>query len=74
MLIIKNSLSFYVKIEILLHFLLVCRLWSVSDDVNMRNEAWSKMDRMYTKKSSERYFLDTITDRRNEDCSLEPRC
>jgi hypothetical protein len=28
----------------------------------MRNEAWSEMDRTYTRKSSEKYFLDRIAD------------
>jgi hypothetical protein len=39
MLIVKNSFSFYVEFEILLHFLLFCRLWNVNKDVNMRNDA-----------------------------------
>jgi hypothetical protein len=49
MVIVKNLLSFYVEFEIMLYFLLFCRLWSVNKDVNVRNEAWSEMDRTYTK-------------------------
>jgi hypothetical protein len=52
MLIVKNLFSFYFEFEILLHFLLFCRLWNINKDVNMRNEAWNEMDRTYTKKSS----------------------
>jgi hypothetical protein len=63
MLIVKNLFSFCVELEILLHFLLDFRLWSVNEDINMRNEAWGEMDRTYTKKSSEKYFLERITDR-----------
>jgi hypothetical protein len=76
-LIVKNLFSFYVELEILLHFLLFCRLWNVNKDVNMRNYAWNKMDRTYTKKSSEKHFWTRITDRNyqiadrnNEICSL----
>jgi hypothetical protein len=58
MLIIMNIFSFCVKFEILLYFLLDYRLWSVNEDINMRNEAWSKIDQTYTKKSSEKHFLD----------------
>jgi hypothetical protein len=74
MVIVKNLLSFCVESEILLHFLLFHRLRSVNKDVNVRNEAWSEMDRTYTKKSSEKYFLDRIADRRTRVCSLESRC
>jgi hypothetical protein len=31
-----------------------------------QNETWSEMDRTCTKKSSENYFLDRITDRKTE--------
>jgi hypothetical protein len=77
MLIVKNLFSFYVEFEILLHFLLFCRLWNVNKDVNMRNDVWNEMDRTYTKKSSEKYFWTKFTDRNhkiadrnNEICSL----
>jgi hypothetical protein len=70
MLIVKNLFSFYVEFEILLHFLLFCRLWNVNKDVNMRNEAWNEMDRNYTKKSSEKHLWTKIADRNNEICSL----
>jgi hypothetical protein len=70
MLIVKNLFSFYVEFEILLHFLLFCRLWNVKKDVNIRNEAWNEMDRTYTKKSSEKHFWTKIVDRNNEVCSL----
>jgi hypothetical protein len=63
MLIIKNLFNFYVEFEILLHFLLFCRLWNVNKDINMRNEAWNEMDRTYTKKSSEKHFWTKIADR-----------
>jgi hypothetical protein len=63
MVIVKNLLSFCVEFDILLHFLLICRLWSVNKDVNVRNKVWSKMDRTYTKKSSEKHFLNRIMDR-----------
>jgi formate hydrogenlyase subunit 3/multisubunit Na+/H+ antiporter MnhD subunit len=56
MLIVKNLFSFYVEFEILLHFLLFCMLWNENKDVNMRNEAWNEMDRIYMKKSSEKRF------------------
>jgi hypothetical protein len=59
MLIVKNLFNFYVEFEILLHFLLFCRLW----DVNMRNEAWNENDRTYTKKSSEKHFWTKFADR-----------
>jgi hypothetical protein len=36
----------------------------------MRNEPWSEMDRICTKKLSERYFMDKITDRNPGDYSL----
>jgi hypothetical protein len=62
MLIIKNLFSFYVEFEILLYFLLFCRLWNVNKDVNKRNDAWNEMDRTYTKKSSEKHFWTKITD------------
>jgi hypothetical protein len=52
MLIVKDLFSFYVKFEILLHFLLFCRSLSVNKDVNMRNNAWNEMGQIYTKKSS----------------------
>jgi hypothetical protein len=58
MLIVMNIFSFYIEFEILMYFLLDYRLWSVNEDINMRNEAWSEMDRTYTKKSSEKHFLD----------------
>jgi DNA-binding transcriptional regulator GbsR (MarR family) len=70
MLIVKNLFSFYAEFEILLYFLLFCRLWNVNKDVNMRNNAWNEMDRTYTKKSSEKHFCTKITDRNNEICSL----
>jgi hypothetical protein len=54
MLIVKNLFSFYVEFEILLYFLLFCRLLNVNKDVNMRNDAWNEMGRTYTKKSSEK--------------------
>jgi hypothetical protein len=47
--IVKNLLSFYVEFEILLHFLLIYKLWSVNKDVNVRNEAWNEMDQIYMK-------------------------
>jgi hypothetical protein len=52
MLIVKNLFSFYVEFEILLHFLLFCRLLSVNKDVNMRNNVWNEMGQIYTKKSN----------------------
>jgi hypothetical protein len=52
MLIVKNLFSFYVEFEILLYFLLFYRSLSVNKDVNMRNNAWNEMGRIYTKKSS----------------------
>jgi hypothetical protein len=52
MLIVKNLFSFYVEFEILLYFLLFCRSLSVNKDVNIRNNAWNEMGRIYTKKSS----------------------
>jgi hypothetical protein len=58
MLIVMNIFSFCVEFEVLLHFLLNYRLWSVNKDINMRNEAWSEMDRTYMKKSSEKHLLD----------------
>jgi hypothetical protein len=64
MLIVKNLFSFYVEFEILLHFILFCRLWNENKDVNMRNEAWNEMDRTYTKKSSEKHFHTKIADRK----------
>jgi hypothetical protein len=66
MLIVKNLFSFYVEFEILLHFLLFCRLWNVNKDVNMRNDAWNEMDRTYTKKSSEKHFWTKFTDRNHQ--------
>jgi hypothetical protein len=66
MLIVKNLFSFYVEFEILLHFLLFYRLWNVNKDVNMRNEAWNKMDRIYTKKSSENHFWTKFADRNHQ--------
>jgi hypothetical protein len=62
MLIIKNLFSFYVEFEILLYFLLFCRLWNVNKDVNMRNNTCNEMDRTYTKKSSENHFWTKIMD------------
>jgi hypothetical protein len=62
-LIVKNSFSFYVEFETLLHFLLFYRLLNVNNDVNIRNDAWNEMDRSYTKKSSENHFWTKITDR-----------
>jgi hypothetical protein len=77
MLIVKNLFSFYVKFEILLHFLLFYRLWNVNKDTNMRNDVWNELDRTYTKKSSEKHFWTKIADdnyqiadRNNEICSL----
>jgi hypothetical protein len=70
MLIVKNLFSFYVEFEILLHFLLFYRLWNVNKDVNMRNDAWNEMDRIYTKKSSEKHFWTKIADRNYGICSL----
>jgi hypothetical protein len=52
MLIVKNLFSFYVEFEILLDFLLFCRSLSVNKDVNMRNNTWNEVGRIYTKKSS----------------------
>jgi hypothetical protein len=66
MLIVKNLFSFYVEFEILLHFLLFCRLWNVNKDVNMRNDAWNEMDRTYTKKSSEKHIWTKFTDRNHQ--------
>jgi hypothetical protein len=63
MLIIKNLFNFYVEFEILLYFLLFCRLWNVNKDVNMRNDALNEMDRIYTKKSSEKHFWTNFADR-----------
>jgi hypothetical protein len=70
MLIVNTLFSFYVEFEILLHFLLFCRLWNVNKDVNMRNDVWNEMDRTYTKKSSEKYFWIKIVDRNYGICSL----
>jgi hypothetical protein len=77
MLIVMDLFSFYVEFEILLHFLLFCRLWNVNKDVNMRNDAWNEMDRSYMKKSSEKHFWTKImdrnyqiADRKNGICSL----
>jgi hypothetical protein len=70
MLIVKNLFSFYVEFEILLHFLLFCRLWNVNKGVNMRNDVWNEMDRTYTKKSSEKHFWTKFTDRDYGICSL----
>jgi hypothetical protein len=70
MLIVKNLFSFYVEFEILLYFLLFCRLWNVNNDVNMRNNAWNIMDRTYTKKSSEKHLWTKFGDRNNGICSL----
>jgi hypothetical protein len=63
MLIVKNLFSFCIEFEILLHLFLVFRLWSINEDINMKNEAWSKTDRTYTKKSSEKHFWTRIADR-----------
>jgi hypothetical protein len=62
MLIVKNLFSFYVEFEILVYFLLFCRLCNVNKDVNMRNDAWNEMDWTYMKKSSEKYFWTRIVD------------
>jgi hypothetical protein len=70
MLIVKNLFSFYVEFEILLYFLLFCRLWNENKDVNMRNDAWNEMDRTYTKKSSEKYFWTKFADHNYGICSL----
>jgi hypothetical protein len=70
MLIVKNLFSFYVEFEILLHFLLFCRLLNVNKDVNMRNDAWNEMGRTYTKKSSEKHFWTKFADRNYGICSL----
>jgi hypothetical protein len=70
MLIVKNLFNFYVEFEILLHFLLFCRLWNVNKDVNMRNDALNEMDRIYTNKSSEKYFWIKFADRNYGICSL----
>jgi hypothetical protein len=70
MLIVKNFFNFYVEFEILLHFLLFYRLWIVNKDVNMRNDAWNEMDRIYTKKSSENHFWTKFADRNYGICSL----
>jgi hypothetical protein len=70
MLIVKNLFNFYVEFEILLHFLLFCRLWNVNKDVNMKNDAWNEMDQTYTKISSEKHFWTKIADCNNEICSL----
>jgi hypothetical protein len=70
MLIVKNLFCFYVEFEILQHFLLFCRLWNVSKDVNMRNDAWNEIDRTYTKKSSENHSWTKFADRNYEICSL----
>jgi hypothetical protein len=67
-LIVKNLFSFCVEFEILLYFLLDFRLWSVNKNINMRNEVWSEMDRTYTEKSSEKNFLDRITDHDYKNC------
>jgi hypothetical protein len=63
MLIFKNLFSFYVEFEILLHFLLFCRLLNINKDVNMRNNVWNEMGRTYTKKSTEKHFHTKIADR-----------
>jgi hypothetical protein len=63
MLIFKNLFSFYVEFEILLHFLLFCRLLNVNKDVNMRNDAWNEMGWTYTKKLSEKHFWTKFADR-----------
>jgi hypothetical protein len=52
MLIVKNLFSFNVEFEILLYFLLFCRSLSVNKYVNMRNNVWNEMGRIYTNKSS----------------------
>jgi hypothetical protein len=70
MLIVKNLSSFYVEFEILLHFLLFCRLWNVNKDVNMRNDTWNEMGRTYTKTSSEKHFWPKFADRNYEIFSL----
>jgi hypothetical protein len=36
----------------------------------MRNDVWNDMDRIYTKKFSEKHFWTKIADRNNEICSL----
>jgi hypothetical protein len=69
MLIIKDLFSFYAEFKILLHFLLFYRLWNVNKDVKMRNVAWNEMDRIYTKKSSEKHFWTKIADRNYGICS-----
>jgi hypothetical protein len=58
MLIIKNLFSFFVEFDILLHFLLFCRLWNVNKYVYMRNDVWIEMDRTYMKKLNEKHFMD----------------
>jgi hypothetical protein len=63
MLIFKNLFSFYVEFEILLHFLLFCRLLNINKDVNTRNDALNEMSRIYTKKSSEKHFWTKFVDR-----------
>jgi hypothetical protein len=63
MLIFKNLFSFYVEFEILLHFLLFCRLLNVNKGVNMRNDAWNEMGQTYMKKSSEKHFWTKFVDR-----------
>jgi hypothetical protein len=68
MLIINNLFSFYVEFEILLYFLLFCRLWNINNDVNMRNDAWNEIDQTYMKKSSEKYFWTRIADRNYQNC------
>jgi hypothetical protein len=70
MLIVKNLFSFYVEFEILLHFLLFCRILNVNKDVNMRNDAWNEMDQTYTKKLSEKHFWTNFADRNYGICSL----
>jgi hypothetical protein len=77
MLIVKNLFSFYIEFEILLHFLLFYRLSKVNKDINMRNDAWNEMNRIYRKKSSEKHlstkFMDCnhqIVDRNYGICSL----
>jgi hypothetical protein len=70
MLIVKNLFSFYVEFEILLHFLLFCRLWNENKDVNIRNEAWNEMGRTYTKKSSKKHFWTKFADHNYGICSL----
>jgi hypothetical protein len=62
-LIVINFFSFYDEFEILLHFVLDFMYWSLNEDINVRNEDWSKMDRICTKKSSGRHFLDKIAER-----------